>query len=893
MTMFRLKTILIIAILWPFKINAQNSLRDVVTNRAELSTFADVLQGAGLLDTLLDDPNQSLTLFAPTNQALQSSKEFREYLNGFEERPAWWKEHLRAAALNHIVNQTISAVSVSSLVPIKSMYGTIARVPAFHESDIEASNGILHLVNGILRPQFFNELLMQRQSLPSEFGPEWPSMFALAESVGGMNEFRIVRRTGSTFAGCSAKSFDKIGRDHLTQSINGASVMNDEIRNASFSGSTKRNFIDYTIIPENIYYGNLPEDFEALVSPVANCADMWITKRNGKLCFNDGCVEDIDSVGAVDKGTSLASNGVRYIIDRCLFCPGIGLMTGYAAEYTSNNVSDISKFLIASGWNLRDLSKSIGDGSALTFFASSDSLADDDVMRLLSSRWKPHLLDFLMANIVQGEYSGNTLASAFLDGGGMTSFRSLSGDSFWLKENDVVRAGIRGVDGFVHVVAAPVVPKSLMWTLYDLVDSESKYSIYTLSIEQANLKGQLSSHTPTTAFFVPNDSFETNIFARDTIPEPVLKNHLFHDLYFCEDLIGFGEIGAVLEAISGQKYRIIVSEDRSPCFVSYSSVQNDEPTTASCITKCNMLSKNGVAHEIERLIPGATNKNSPSPSIMPSQLPSYKSSEPPSFESSEQPSFAPSESASSDPSLSLPFSITMSPSLSSTEIESPVPDFIDTKQPIESPATGTSYSPTYASSDQPSPFHDHVTSVPTWDTASSFPSYIKTGSATSSPSHSIELAPFVTSVEPSTSPTTSAAQSSSSFSQMPSITSSLAPSHDSLRSRVPIHTVQPSSEVSKSLTPSIMTIPPSSVESKEPTTEGENIFDEFSLPLDKETDANNAVGIQAMRERIRQESRRRRRRERMQSNGQPTRQQLRRRRFNNERRRKRQRRPDQ
>lgn len=93
------------------------------------------------------------------------------------------------------------------------------------------------------------------------------------------------------------------------------------------------------------------------------------------------------------------------------------MLTDVASVYTVYNLKDTAQFFTASGWNLRDLRRSVGDGSPVTLFASINDgwnvFNMDDINRLAGEEWKPHQIDLLSNMLVQGYYTYQDLQARF------------------------------------------------------------------------------------------------------------------------------------------------------------------------------------------------------------------------------------------------------------------------------------------------------------------------------------------------------------------------------------------------------------------------------------------------------------------------------------------------
>lgn len=144
------------------------------------------------------------------------------------------------------------------------------------------------------------------------------------------------------------------------------------------------------------------------------------------------------------------------------------MLVNYAAEYTSHNMKDTAQFFIASEWNLRNLSLSVGDGGPVTLFATADSgwniFNIEDVTRLATDKWKPHQWDMLRHMCVQGIYLESDL-KALYDQSGPYNLTSLAGQPIafdfdpvknvmTVDGGDLFFADVKGVDGYVSMLLA-------------------------------------------------------------------------------------------------------------------------------------------------------------------------------------------------------------------------------------------------------------------------------------------------------------------------------------------------------------------------------------------------------------------------------------------------------
>jgi hypothetical protein len=143
-------------------------------------------------------------------------------------------------------------------------------------------------------------------------GPDELGRVALTDVVDfvdARSELSQYRSEGQTFVGCRIRAFNRLD-EYLPQTINESyNVTYGEFLNETFQAETIRNFIQYSIIPKNYYLDDMAEGFAELTVPLPKCGHMWVTKRDGRLCFNNGCV-----VETPDPRQYLASNGYVRVV---------------------------------------------------------------------------------------------------------------------------------------------------------------------------------------------------------------------------------------------------------------------------------------------------------------------------------------------------------------------------------------------------------------------------------------------------------------------------------------------------------------------------------------------------------------------------------------------------
>jgi hypothetical protein len=319
-------------------------------------------------------------------------------------------------------------------------------------------------------------------------------------------------------------------------------------------------------------------------------------------------------------------HSVGYVIDKCPICPGIAMLIDYATEYAGGryNLRQTSDFFIASLWNLRNLSKSAGDGSEVTLFASNDDgwkvFNLQDVTRLASDLWNPHKLDLLRHSLIQGRWSYNDLLQRYQTDGSF-NVTSLAGQPISIGYNeinktitvaggDIFYKDVTGTDGFVHFTEAVPLPKSMTWTVYDFAKNDDSFQTQITMIDAVFLATDMKQLSPLTVLFAPDDKWGNLAIPMEEISRTVLENMVFKSLLWCDTLRALK--GQFAESHNQKYWSITINDDNMPCF-QFSTVKASNGTLVdpktkgagmyqSCITECDILARNGIVHHIDTVL---------------------------------------------------------------------------------------------------------------------------------------------------------------------------------------------------------------------------------------------------------------------------------------------------
>ncbi|MFZ0015512.1 MAG: fasciclin domain-containing protein [Acidimicrobiia bacterium] len=145
---------------------AADSVYDVAAGNEDFSTLVAAVDAAGL-ESALSDPDATLTVFAPTNEAFAAALEAlgltaEELLADTETLTAILTYHvlgdtvtssdLAAAGTEEITVTTLSGEDLTVVVGDDGTVSFADQTATVATADIEASNGVIHVIDAVLLP---------------------------------------------------------------------------------------------------------------------------------------------------------------------------------------------------------------------------------------------------------------------------------------------------------------------------------------------------------------------------------------------------------------------------------------------------------------------------------------------------------------------------------------------------------------------------------------------------------------------------------------------------------------------------------------------------------------------------------------------------------------------
>ena len=136
------------------KYASKSDIVDVAASNDSFSTLVTAIKAAGLVDTLKSDG--PFTVFAPTNEA------FAKLPEGTLESLLADKEKLTQILTYHVVSGKVSSSQAARLTSATTVQGGNLAIDSSNgvtingakvvQADIEASNGVIHVIDTVLIP---------------------------------------------------------------------------------------------------------------------------------------------------------------------------------------------------------------------------------------------------------------------------------------------------------------------------------------------------------------------------------------------------------------------------------------------------------------------------------------------------------------------------------------------------------------------------------------------------------------------------------------------------------------------------------------------------------------------------------------------------------------------
>ena len=285
------------------------SILELAATNEDLSTLASAVQQAGLADALAEDVEGGLTVFAPTDDAFRA-------LDALPEGDA-----LKEVLTYHVAAGALSAAQLADKDSVETLSGDDISVEVVDgdvvlngtvkvvQADVQASNGMVHVIDAVLLPENESEPEPQPEPEPTLDPEPTPSgNSAQAQVLSLVNE---ARRSGYN---CFEGYFGPTDPLELNSRLNAvAQVQADHLAGGAFFNhfGPGNNTIGDRVNAEGYEWSGIAENIAAGQRTPEEALESWLTSKTGHCgSIMNPDMEEL-GVGVAD-GASIGDNGQRY-----------------------------------------------------------------------------------------------------------------------------------------------------------------------------------------------------------------------------------------------------------------------------------------------------------------------------------------------------------------------------------------------------------------------------------------------------------------------------------------------------------------------------------------------------------------------------------------------------
>ena len=423
------------------------SIVDVARDAGSFSTLLTALEAAGL-DATLADEDSDFTVFAPTDEA------FEALPDGTLDTLLADTDLLTDVLLYHVITDSVvgsdtalSLAGTTQLMANEAKLAITVRGDALYlnesvviDTDIEASNGVIHVIDAVLTPTAIGEPEGSIVDLALA-SPDLTTLVTALQAADLVSALADEDALFTVFAPTD-EAFAALGEDAIAALLADTDALTNVLLYHVVAGAAVDS-IDATAL-----YGEMVT--------MLNEADVTIDVRDGELYINDSkvIIKDIP-----------ATNGIIHVIDMVLIPE-----SEEAAEPTGTIVdialADPQFSTLVTALEAADLVSTLADEAAVfTVFAPTDDafalLGTDTINSLLAD--VPTLTNILTYHVI-GDQAIDAATAISLNGSdvemlnGDTVSVSVQDDVLYINDSAVIAADVVATNGVIHVIDAVLTP---------------------------------------------------------------------------------------------------------------------------------------------------------------------------------------------------------------------------------------------------------------------------------------------------------------------------------------------------------------------------------------------------------------------------------------------------
>lgn len=561
---------------------------ELAQDNDELSILVDAVGRTDLADALSDN-NSPVTIFAPNNSAFADYLAANDDFSSLDDIP---EDILTDVLSYHVVagknlSTDLTAGNVPTLLSGESISVTLDNGVTLNgnirvvSADNEVSNGVVHIIDGVLSPAAREEADQSIVEIVTE-GEDFSILETaltkfpdLIETLSGDGPFTVFGPSNDAFA----KFLEEDDRFAALEDIP------DDVLKA---------VLQYHVLAGEKLAADLGESEETVQGE-----SIMIMKSEDGVTLNGDIAVTLPDV--------MATNGVIHVIDNVLLPPSLDPLPTIAELAVATD--DLS-ILVAALGRVPALLEAAGNAEAmLTVFAPTNAafeqlLADSKEFNSLDD-----IPDDVLTTILQYHILGSIKKAADLT----ESEETLNGESIMITtsegeepldisvvlngEVNVDAADIMASNGVVHLIDQVLIPPSLLPqpTIAEIAVGTENLSILVAALQRApdlleaagNAEAMLTVFAPSNEAFAKLLEEDPRFSSLDDIPDnilaQILQYHILGAAKIAEDL------GETEETLSGESLSI----DKSDGVVINGNVTVTDP---------DIMAANGVVHLIDMVL---------------------------------------------------------------------------------------------------------------------------------------------------------------------------------------------------------------------------------------------------------------------------------------------------
>ena len=427
--------------------DSPGNIVEIAQSNGNFETLITALEAAGL-DAVLADESADFTVFAPTDAAFAALPE------GTLEALLADTDMLADVLLYHVITDNVvgsaTALSLAGNTQVMANDQKLAitvRGDALYlnesvviDTDIEASNGVIHVIDAVLTPVGIGE----PEGSIVDIALASPDLTTLVAALQAANLVTTLADESAEFTvfAPTDQAFAQLGEDAINALLGDIDALTDVLLYHVIAGSSVDS-IDATAL-----FG------EAVA--MANEESVNVDIREGSLFINDSqvIIRDVP-----------ATNGIIHVIDTVLLpeSDAAATPTGTIVDIA---VADPQFSTLVTALQAADLVPALADETAVfTVFAPTNdafaALGEETINNLLADI--PTLANILTYHVL-ADQAVDAATAISLDGSdvemlnGSTVSISVQDDVLFINDSAVIVADVMAANGIIHVIDAVLTP---------------------------------------------------------------------------------------------------------------------------------------------------------------------------------------------------------------------------------------------------------------------------------------------------------------------------------------------------------------------------------------------------------------------------------------------------